>query len=339
MDNFEENMVPREEMKEKAIPGEETQEKSVPVVVPKTKSAKVPVLVGIIVVLVLGLAGVITWGVIETQKNKDDTAQNNDEQKPANLEQGELKELALDNGLVQRLYHNFDGTLASGSGGEPQEQMFYLDEEALSGNPSKEVMIGIAIEVLPRKGYCAGWNGDPAYYYDGKVSDWSMQSSKDCYAEEAVKRKIKEIFGKDVNFSDGDVAMSKYCGHYEYSARNQEFYTPAASCGGSGGTVIMRELYKAEGDADKIYLYDAVAVDGMDKIYQIRHPNSEGDLILDKDRVVYDKECTSDTDSGLWGCKNEPFDISNHIDQLDHFKWTFTKTADGDWAFAGLEQV
>lgn len=66
---------------------------------------------------------------------------------------------------------------------------------------------------------------------------------------------------------------------------------------------------------------------------------SNGDLILDKDRVVYDKGCASDTYGGLRGCKNDSFDISNYIDQLDHFKWTFTKTADGDWAFAGLEQV
>jgi len=289
------------------------------------KSNEKPLLIGIIVVLMLCLAGAVTYGVIVTNRlrEKEETAQGetgkDETEKDEPADGGdEVKELALDNALVQRLYHNFDGVTDGrvGGAGPTQEARFYVDENALSGNPSNGLMAGVAIEVIPKTWYCKGWlNGDYV----------SVLNDDGCYNGQAVRRKIKEMFGKDVEFVDGERATSNYCGSYLYSAKNDEFYTDADGCGGSGGEMVERELYKAERVGDRIYLYEMAVVNTPEGWYRILGPNAEGE-ILDHDNEV------APMDGG-------EFKISEYSDNVDHFKWAFEKTADGDYVFKGLERV
>lgn len=305
--------------------GAESVEKKAPVVLePKKKTDKTPFLIGVIVVLALCLAGAVTYGVIVTNRLREkeevsqgETGKDETDKDEPTTDENKLEELALDNALVQRLYHNFDGVSDGKVGGGPtQEARFYVDESALSGNPSNGLMAGVAIEVVPKDWYCKGWlNGDYS----------SALNQDGCYNGQAVRRKVKEMFGKDVEFLDGERATSEYCGSYLYSAKNDEFYTDADGCGGSGGQMIDRELYKAERDGNRIYLYEMAVVNTPGALYRILEPNAEGE-ILDENKEVVLKD-------------GEEFTLSGYSDEVDHFKWTFEKTADGDYAFTGLEKV
>lgn len=284
-------------------------------------------LITLVVVLALALAAAVGWGVWQMVQNGRQEAEtgtgtgtekDEDDKHEREGEGAKVEEVALDDPVVQRLWHNFDAVEFGRVGGEGplREASFYINADALAGNPSKELMTGIALQTIPEYKYCEGWlNND---YGDSR-------NPQGCYDGDRVRVKIKEIFGKDVTFQDGDIAGANYCGRYEYSAKNHEFYAEGMGCGGNGGEAVERGLYKAEREGDKLYLYEGALGATPGAIYHIKLPNDENELL------DYDRPLNFAGDDG--------YILLDHLDEVDQFKWTFKKNADGEYVFAGLERL
>lgn len=281
---------------------------------PMEKSPKTPILIVVIVVLFLALAGAITWGVIASQQNQtpQDTTQdgNQDDSQGISGEDNSPKELALDNVIVQRLYHNFDAVTGSVYNGASN---FYTSEGALGVEPNKELMLAIATRAI------SAVNDSCNGRYKDEISGSPIY--RDCRQGNDVRRKVKEIFGKDIVIEDGELA-GNVCGTWKYNAENDEFYIPSTGCGGTCFTVQNRTLDKAEQVGDHIYLYETVYGENCQSLF---HANGDEIVSIELD------------ESG--NMIGEKYNIDDYKGQFDHFKWTFTKNSDGDYSFTGLEKI
>lgn len=218
-------------------------------------------------------------------------------------ENGGVEQLSLDNELVQRLYGKFErvGLWMSGT------ENFYVDEEVRNGDLSKALMIAVAMPSVAGTGDipCTG-------EYDGVIGD-------SCYSGDTIRARIKEIFGEDVSFEDGDRNDDVTC-RWEYSAKNDEFYG-FVGCGGSCQYRVHRDLDRAEQQGDNIYLYETAYGETCQALYHVN-----GDLIAE---MKFDEN----------GNVVKGFEADDYRDQMDQFKWTFTKNNEENYVFAGLEQV
>lgn len=258
------------------------------------------------ILVVLTAAGVGVWWALSRGNvdSESDTTQGEDiSQDESETPTNQIKELSLDDELVQRLYGKFErvGLWMSGT------ENFYVDEGVRNGDLSKVLMIAVAMPSVAGTGDipCTG-------EYDGVIGD-------SCYSGDTIRARIKEIFGEDVSFEDGDRNDDVTC-RWEYSAKNDEFYG-FVGCGGSCQYGVHRDLDRAEQRGDNIYLYETAYGETCQALYHVN-----GDLIAE---MKFDEN----------GNVVKGFEADDYRDQMDQFKWTFTKNTEGSYVFAGLEQV
>lgn len=102
-----------------------------------------------------------------------------------------------------------------------------------------------------------------------KSSEFSIQSNALCIDGEAMRQRMREMFGREVSVPDGRFMpiwdVDKYEGgieSYEYDPVVDEFWPTGA--GGGGGVTpwpgLAREIFKAERDAEHLYIYEYAAV-------------------------------------------------------------------------------
>lgn len=89
--------------------------------------------------------------------------------------------------------------------------------------------------------------------YEIFSNEW-LNDGGGCYSSQDVVARAKEIFGQEIEFSDGETVEHNFCGEYVYSALNDEFY-PMTECGGACYSEPLQKLFQAEKQGDKIYLY------------------------------------------------------------------------------------
>ncbi len=271
------------------------------------------VIVTIVIMVAMGIGFVILMSSMNQDDNhKQDvgSGQPSTSEPSESLEAEEkVEEISLDNELVQRLYHNFDvvGKPFSGT-------MDFYTDATVADDLSKELMLALALRASKSQGYCKGsseYRAESELYID----------DGDCYDANTVLLKVKEMFGKDLQLEDGDWAGKDSCS-WQYSAKNEEFYVPQSGCGGSCFIVFERALDKAEKQGDNIYLYETAYGTSCNGLYDIA-----GNVIA---------ENAQDENGVLLGELVNPED---YRDQFDQYKWVFTKTANGDYAFRGVEKI
>lgn len=285
-----------------------------------SKSNRKVLVIAVVVALVLCAAGAVLAIMMgnrtdETDKKPSDTTgvveKDEEEERPEEGEKPEepevrLETLALDDVTVQEIYGNFQHV------GVPWDRQweFYVDENVKVGNPTRYMMLTLAMENLAKR-KC---DGSYQYAQNDTVIDLT-----ECYSGADMRAMAKEMFGKDLTLQNGDVAR-EICGGWTYDANHDEFHEVQVGCGGSWPAAIERALYLAETDGENIYLYEKALLHEELDIYHIGDVNQmKGELI--KSNVMSD----------------EIPDLL--LERGDKFKWTFTKDAEGNYVFAGLERL
>lgn len=283
----------------------------------RTKSKKKVFVVALTIVLVLTLICGVVWLVASRNMSGDETVGGatgtiyenyGGEYGEAAAEPGSKDEvvvLSMDDELVQRLYRQFDVTNGQA----------YLYPDLFMNEYAKSTMAGVAAQnILPEQ------------------SD---------YDAELVKQKVKDIFGVDIVFEDGDkvAVFSPGRSYYEYSAENDKIHFVSVPSGGSGPNTA-HGLYKAEKYGGKLFLYDVVA--NYTPCYYSDSDESKWaagpfGLSLWLDDWTCNPEMLVDYIDDATG-KMSQSDLIKNKDYFTKFKWTFTWNGE-NYIFEKLERV
>lgn len=192
--------------------------------------------------------------------DKDEGKEPEPEEKPGD----ETIVLSTGDARVQKLYGYFNRLGWTSELG--QLAGFYTDRGAFAGELSEAMMLDLAMANLTTE-TCVMPPSDENLmkrYEDWQEADGPLPSievfqgmyNMGCYSGQAVRDKVKEIFGKDLKLTLEVLAGVQY---YGYDAENDEFYNKV---GGRGGVFpsFARKLLKAERDGERMYLYENVSV-------------------------------------------------------------------------------
>lgn len=286
------------------------------------------VLIAIVVLALAAVAGMAATKLLGNDEQKEPgtslegggaAGEENEGNNSTNVE-----ELAVDDEVVQRLYGNFNGIseLFDGWWG------FYADG-VQNGIIDRDKMLLLAGGNLPM-GTCIG---EYEYGNGGNVIDG-------CISGEAVRQKVLEMFGKELELMEDD-KIGAMCGGKQYDAANDEFHQVDIGCGGASSSRLSRVLEGAEKSGDDIYLYEKAMLFDELEYYHIAETSSDGVAGLFGEKIgEYEtppyEDFESNDDYNEWLSSNER-NLTNEYG--DTFKWTFTKNAEGNYVFAGLERL
>lgn len=236
------------------------------------------------------------------EKDKDGFAGEENNKNDTEEARSELRELGVDDALVQKLWKQVEQVhYAYGNG---YTHRLY-DDEAIGELNRGEEAIRIyvaAMAVMNETNGSVCRNPYPYVGHDG------------CLSGEEVREKARKIFGTELVLTDGDGFMyAPWGASYEYNEEYDEFNTFK---GKTGEGLDYQVVYKAEQDADHVYFYvefGDIVGDTMDGPFYLK-----GD-----------------------GLKREVDTLSREekIGLTNHYKWIFKKTDTGDYIFESLEKA
>ncbi len=291
-------------------------------------------LIAVIVVAILCLGMLVLMMVLGERKGEQKVPEQGQVTPVAPEEPGDgLVEVGIDDEVVQEVWKNIgviphdipfayelpDGTMNF----ELAEKYgFYGSEGAVKNGITERQKLALALYALQHNGDGSGDDMCMIYEEDvelinnlGEAAKGSGQSY--CIPGEEVRKKYKEIFGDEVELTDGYFSVA--ADGLQYSSKSDGFFFVA---GRGGNAPFVKELYKAERDGYRLYLYEAVAITsyriGDDICYLM---STDGERI---------------TEDGL--CTDAAVEVAG-IENMDHFKWAFVKNADGNYVFEALEKV
>lgn len=285
----------------------------------------------LVLVLVLAVAGAAMWYFWDHRGSEDDEKIEPGTGMDAEVEAGvgsgkdesiapEIEELSVDDELVQRLFNEFSPVTSPWDG----KTGFYV--QALSGSLSRSMVMNIAFSnVLTASDYTSnGCRGN----YEFETNNGYHWTATSCYSGEEIRKEIAKLFGFDYTFTENDI-LTRSC-PFSYDIMNDEFFQTTSGCGGIIPAGVIRENYKAERAAERIYLYEMAAYGSQ---------ASDG----------CDTELCRLSDTG-WNIGIDGLTVEG-IDQMggllgypkadeifDKFKWTFVWNGE-NYVFESLERV
>ncbi len=321
----------------------------------KQTLAKVPkktwVLVGILAVVAIGAIVTVilmmSGGNSSSSSNKkpdtsigDSAGDNGDKQEPDepngdgdDEEEGkpgdEMITLSTGDARVQKLYSYFAKLGFASDLGQLAD--FYQNRGSFSGELSDLVMLDVALANLETE-RCAIQPTDDNLMqrYENWVGSgdqlptielFQTMYNMGCYSGQAVRDKVKEIFGKELQLSN-EMLMSLTNPYFGYDVANDEIYSMNL---GRGGVFpeFERTLLKAERDGERMYLYETVSV---------MVPGA-GNLISIYDKCIMPGNAEVDEANG---CNAEDYQWQTG---QTRFRWVFKRTNAGNYVFEKIERV
>ncbi len=239
----------------------------------------------------------------------------------------DIEELAVDDELVQRLYGRFSVAKNPWDG----KWNFYVDKDVTVGKPGRYLILTLAeANLFEKRQDCRG-------SYEYEFNDGTVVQLTECYAGEDMRQEIKEMFGEDMVFTEEDIAGT-VCGGFQYSSEFDEFHAVGSGCGGTWPASIIGKIVKAERSGDNLFIYEKALLQQEVSLYKISDIDGRlgaGELV-DDSLVNYDWENGSAEEFN----KLQTEKIDEYFEKdSDIFKWTFTKNAEGNYVFAGLERL
>lgn len=291
-------------------------------------------MVVIILAVVLIVAGIAVSVILGGRDKKDDKQEGNRGENAAVVEkpegtdepEAELVELSLDDEVVKRAYEGFSHVESAWDDG----MLFYV--EALRGGLSRNQIMKMAFYRLQAERFASDDGSGTVNYCRGEhpmvgSEEWL---ATDCYSGEEMRNEIKKLFGiDDFAFVEGDEAATA-C-RFPYDAENDEFYQ-TKWCGGAASAFLIRKLYKAEKDENRLYLYEKAV------FWTTRAGEEEGFYKLGDDGWNVLIEGLVWNELGLEQVA-EVIDDPRGDELFDRFKWTFRLDEEGNYVFEGLERA
>lgn len=240
----------------------------------------------------------------------------------------EIITLSTGDARVQKLYGYFLRVSFASELGQLAD--FYTNRGSFSGELSDLMMVDLAMANL-EAGQCALPATEENLlqrYADWMGSDEQMPSTEmfqamynaGCYSGQAVRDKVKEIFGKDLKLTPELLAQAG--DFWGYDAGSDEIY---ATNIGRGGVfpVFNRNLLKAERDGERMYLYEnvSVALPGETELISLYDK-----CLLAQDQETYEQN----------GCGAEDYEWQTGETK---FRLVFKRTDAGNYVFEKLERA
>lgn len=276
----------------------------------------------LVLLLVLTVAAVAVWwfwGHREEEQRQDGSTGQvetgpSEEQKP----EAQPVELSVDDELVQRLFDEFSPVTS------PWDNQTAFYTKAISGNLDRQAVMDIAFSNVRATNGSMPAECKGSYSFDTDTSEpWMAEY---CYSGEELRQEISKLFGLYYTFTENDT-LSQVC-PYNYNAINDEFYQTTI-CGGMFPAGVIRELYKAEKDENRIYLYELATYWS-----QARDDCSEVCRLSDGG---WDAEIEGLTVEELNKAgKLSEYPEANEV--FDKFKWTFVWNGE-NYVFEKLEKI
>lgn len=299
----------------------------------KGRKTLVVVIILAVVLIIAGIVVSVILGGRDKDGNNDKQEGNGDEnaavvEKPEGADESEaqLVELSLDDEVVNRVYEGFSHVESAWDDG----MLFYV--EALRGGLSRNQIMKMAFYRLQAERFASDDGSGTVNYCRGEhpmvgSEEWL---ATDCYSGEEMRNEIKKLFGiDDFAFVEGDEAATA-C-RFPYDAENDEFYQ-TKWCGGAASAFLIRKLYKAEKDEDRLYLYEKAV------FWTTRAGEEEGFYKLGDDGWNVLIEGLVWNELGLEQVA-EVIDDPRGDELFDRFKWTFRLDEEGNYVFEGLERA
>jgi len=262
------------------------------------------------------------------------TEKGEEEEKEKEPEESKVEEISIEDGVVQRLWKNFNtekfhfegmpSYVGIMSSFEPLNK-FYTIEGGLSEDKlNDELKFAVALQILDdyrtdNKSLCKG-DYEHLRWSDEAGVTHSSTEAEFCIDGGVLRDKVKEIFGGQINLGQFDGKVIIMAGDsWFYSVTNDEV-VPVAS--GATRRLITRVLLKAERDDNHIYLYDMAGYVGC--------------------WVAGQGKCEASRLDGVIIPNSENMSFNNmrdYADQFDQFRWTFKKTADGNYVYDKMEKI
>ncbi len=286
----------------------------------KTRAKTITVIAILTTALVLGIGVAVAWLIIDSGSQ----AANRPSVPSGPTPEAQVEELAVDDELVQKLYQKFQVAKSPWD----DKWRFYVDEDVSKGSSDKYLMLTLASAQLASQGKEQICRGD---YMMGDEVILKM----DCYTGEDMRQEVREMFGQEIAFTTEDVA-GNFCGGYHYDIDNDEFHRVGVGCGGFWPSSVIGKISKAEKIGDDIYIYEKALLQEADGVYRIDSDESglvAGELI----GFISDDLTTGSTEEYEENVRQK---TDRYLDEnSDIYKWTFTKTADGNYVFTSLEKT
>lgn len=316
---------------------DEEREKTVKVLKQTNAKSKRTLVVVLVVAVILCVLGVVFALVMGNRKGEQTGGSGENvpgqevkpEEKPGEetgAEGAEVEELALDDELVQRVYHNFDIVSDAFS----RTAHFYAGKGRTNAEVDNLLMAGIVISLAQQKAACAGDYGEALTQYG-------------CYDTQELQKLARQVFGRELDLETEEPVAYTGCHGWTVNTENDEVYDSIGpGCGGQCVPAIVRDKTKAERQGDQIIIYERAYMESCAGIYHVGEVpatyDTENGPMLRMNSLELG-EAIAEREVGENGEFVNNLDVEQYADKLDTFKWTFTKNADGEYIFSGLERI
>ena len=169
---------------------------------------------------------------------------------------------------------------------------------------NEEIKDGVKLYAVLNSVY---YNNNDYFVDDHKFADDSRKSAD----ADKINKLYKSVFGEDAKTNDFG---KNNCPTYEYDATTKKYYGLSA-CGGTSGFWILTKADRFTKKGDNYYAYVKLAViEGGEKAYTDYAKTNIYDGTIDK--------------ANVWD--GEKFFTEENKESFSEYKYTFTKTKDGD---------
>ncbi len=263
-----------------------------------------------LLVIVFGLGGYIVY-----DKFISDDAKNNTEEKDKKEEKKDEKEVALDDSAIETQLKTSINILEKLEFLGDDVNHYYRKGDIYYKNiKNEEIKDGVKLYAVLNSVY---YNNNNDYFVDDhKFADDSRKSAD----ADKINKLYKSVFGEDAKTNDFG---KNNCPTYEYDATTKKYYGLSA-CGGTSGFWILTKADRFTKKGDNYYAYVKLAViEGGEKAYTDYAKTNTYNGTIDK--------------ANLWD--GEKFFTEENKESFSEYKYTFTRTKDGDYKFVSVEKV
>ena len=261
------------------------------------------VFVGVVLSVIVGLAGFIVYDKVLT-KSDNERVESNSSVDVKNNENEVITDLSLDSTIVKSLRNIINSD---------SEEHLYKNNKVIFADEDITLKLTIAAT------YISNLFMTDEYGYDCSNGICGISYT----SEDKIKNAYYEIFGKDSKYNRSNFYVYNNCGTYSWSEENNRYEAKMSfGCGGAWcGIPMIKPAY-----AKLITSFSENRIEIYDYFY---YSECEGGYYSDYNKT------NLITDSNI----SEEELFNNYTDKLGMYKYTFVDEGNGNYVFTSVERV